>query len=94
MRTLKSRPDESDTLIKNNRRSTLINHQLEKCYERYLMDEITDEFSKFSNESDGFQINTIELTSQFKIIPSGADRNCLFHIINNIIFGGKLIAKT
>ena len=32
-RILKSKPNKSDTLIKNNRRSTLTNHQLERCCE-------------------------------------------------------------
>ena len=34
---LKSRPDESDTLIKNNIRLTLKNHQLEKYYESDIL---------------------------------------------------------
>ena len=42
----KSRPDKSDTLIKNNRRSTLTNHQLEKCCESYILtNKITNESS-------------------------------------------------
>ena len=87
----KSRPDGSDILIKNNRKSTLTNHKLEKCCES---DVFTDESSEFSNESSEFQNNATALTSQFKIISSGTDENCLFHALNNIVFGGKLIAKS
>ena len=51
------------------------------------MDEITGESSEFSSEFDEFQNKPIALTSQFKIIPSGTDTNCLF-IPYNIVFGG------
>ena len=45
-RMLKSRPDESEILIKNNRRSTLTNHQLEKSCESIIFtNEITNKSS-------------------------------------------------
>ena len=57
-RMLKSRLDESDTLFKNNKRSTLINHQLKFFVIAILLkNKITDESSEFSNESDEFQYN-------------------------------------
>ena len=49
--------------------------------------------SEFSIESDEILNNATALTSQFRIIPSGIDGNCLFHILNNIVFGGQLTAK-
>ena len=60
---LKSRPDESDTLIKDNRKSTLTNHQLAKCYESDIFsDEIIDESFEFSDECYEFQNNVVSLT--------------------------------
>ena len=70
---LKSRPDKSETLIKNNRRSTFANHLLQiYCESGIFIDEITDESSEFQN-------NATTLTSQFKILQNETDGNCLFH---------------
>ena len=60
-------------------RLILANNRLEKCcVSDIVTDEITDESYEFSNEIDEFQNNTTTFTSQFKIIPSGTDWNCLF----------------
>ena len=94
-RMLKSRSDDADILIKQNRKSTLTDLQLEKwCESDIFTDEITDESSEFSIESDEILNNATALTSQFRIIPSGIDGNCLFHTLNNIVFGGQLTAKS
>ena len=78
-RMLKSRPN--DVLIKQNRSSTLTDLQQEKWYESDIFtDEITDESSEFSIESDEILSNVTAITSQFRIILSGMDRNCLFHM--------------
>ena len=78
-RMLKSRQDESDTLIKDNKRSILTNHHIEKsCESNIFTDEITNEASEFSNKSDEFQNNTKPFTSQFKILKSGP--YCVFFI--------------
>ena len=80
--------EKSHNLIKANRRSTLTDSQLENCYGRNIFtDEITDESSEYSGESDEDEINAIPLTFSFKIIPSETDDNCLFHTLNNIGFG-------
>ena len=56
-RMFKSTPDESNILIKNNRRSTLTNYQLEFfCESDIFTDEITDESSELSNYSDELKI--------------------------------------
>ena len=86
---LKSRSDDADILIKQNKKSTLTDLQLEKwCEIDIFKDEITNESSEFSIESDETLYNTTALTSQFRIISSGIDGNCLFHALNNIVFGG------
>ena len=78
-RMLKSRSDDVDILIKQNRKSTLTDLQLEKwCESDIFTDEITDESSEFSIESDEILNNATALTSQFRIIPSEIDGNCLF----------------
>ena len=79
---LKSGSDDTDILIKQNRKSTLTDLQLEKWCESYIF---TDESSEFSIESDEILNNATALTSQFRIIPSGIDGNCLFHTLNNIV---------
>ena len=82
---LKSRPDDADILIKQNRKSTLTDLQLEKwCESDIFPDEIIDESSEFSIESNEILNNATALTSQFRIIPSGIDGSCLFHTLNNI----------
>ena len=87
-RMLKSRSNDRDTLIKSNRKSTLTNQQLEKCWEDDIFtDEITDKSSEYSYESEEANNNFLELTSRFRIVPSEADGNCLFHTLNNIVFG-------
>ena len=51
-RMLKSRPDESYTLIKDKWKSTLTNHLLDKFWESDIFtDEITNKSFEFSNES-------------------------------------------
>ena len=93
-RMLKSRSNDRDTLIKSNRKSTLTNQQLEKCWEDDIFtDEITDKSSEYSYESEEANNNILELTSRFRIVPSEADGNCLFHTLNNIVFGSNLTAK-
>ena len=93
-RMLKSRSNDRDTLIKSNRKSTLTNQQLEKCWEDDIFtDEITDKSSEYSYESEEANNNFLELTSRFRIVPSEADGNCLFHTLNNIVFGSNLTAK-
>ena len=90
----KSRLDDADILIKQNKKSTLTDLQLKKwCESDIFIDEITDEWSKFSTESDEILNNATALTSQFRIIPSGIDGNYLFHTLNNIVFGGQLTEK-
>ena len=92
---LKSRSDGADILIKQNRKSTLTDLQLEKwCESDIFTDEIIDESSEFSIESDEILNNTTALTCQFRIILSGIDENYLFHTLNNIVFGGRLTAKS
>ena len=81
---LKSIFEDSHKLIKVNRRSTLTDNQLDDCFGS---DIFTDESSEYSGESDEDEINTTSLTSIFKIIPSETDGNCLFHTLNNIVFG-------
>ena len=94
-RMLKFWSDDADILIKQNRKSTLTDLQLEKwCDSDFFTDEITDESSEFSIESDDILNNATTLTSLFRIIPSGIDGNCLFHTLNNIIFGRQLTAKS
>ena len=79
---LKSRSDDADILIKQNRKSILTDLQLEKwCESDIFTDKITDESSEFSIESDKTLNNATVLTSQFRIIPSGIDENCLFHTL-------------
>ena len=91
---LKSISEDSHKLIKVNRRSTLTDNQLENCFGSDIFtDEITDESSEYSGESDEDEINTTPLTSIFKIIPSETDGNCLFHTLNNIVFGGQFTAE-
>ena len=93
-RMLKSRSNDRDTLIKSNRKSTLTNQKLEKCWEDDIFtDEITDKSSEYSYESEEANNNFLELTSRFRIVPSEADGNCLFHTLNNIVFGSNLTAK-
>ena len=89
---LKSISEDSHKLIKVNRRSTLTDNQLEDCYsDDIFTDEITDEFSKYSGESDENKINTTPPTSSFKIIPSETDGNCPYNTLKNIVFDGQLI---
>ena len=91
---LKSIYEDSHKLIKVNRRSTLIDNQLEDCFGSYIFTyEITDESSEYSGKLDEDKINEIPLTSSFKIIPSETDDNCLFHTLNNIVFGGQFTAE-
>ena len=59
----------------------------------YFTDEITDKSSEYSYESEEANNNFLELTSRFRIVPSEADGNCLFHTLNNIVFGSNLTAK-
>ena len=81
-RMLKSISEDSHKLIKVNRRSTLTDNQLEDCFGSYIFtDEITDESSEYSGESDEDEINTTPLTFIFKIIPSETDSNYLFPYI-------------
>ena len=92
---LKSISEDSHKLIKVNRRSTLTDNQLENCFgSNIFTDEITDEITdESSGESDEDEINTTPFTSIFKIIPSETDDNCLFHTLNNIVFGGQFTAE-
>ena len=85
---LKSLSEDSHKLIKVNRRTTRTDNQLEDCFGSYIF---TDESSEYSGKSN--EINTIPLTSIFKIIRSETDGNCLFHTLNNIVFGGHLTAE-
>ena len=87
---LKFISEDSHKLIKVNRRSTLTDNQLENCFGS---DIFNDESSEYSGESDEDEINTTPLTSIFKIIPSKTDGNCLFHTLNNFVFGGQFTAK-
>ena len=80
---LKSIYEDSHKLIKVNRRFTLTDNQLEDCFGSDI----------FTDESDEDEINTTPLTSIFKIIPSETDGNCLFHTLNNIVFGGQFTAE-
>ena len=50
-----------------------------------------DESSEYSGESEENEINTTSLTSNFKIIPSETNCNCIFHTLNN--FFGQLTAE-
>ena len=76
---LKSISENSHKLIKVNRRSTLTDNQLEDYFGSYIFtDEITDESSEYSGESDEDEINTTPLTSILKIIPSETNSNNLF----------------
>ena len=87
---VKSISEDSHKLIKVNRRSTLTDNKLEDCVGS---DIFTDESSEYSGESDEDEINTTPLTSSFKIISSETDGNCLFHTLNNIVFGGQFTAE-
>ena len=61
-------------------RSALADIQLENCFgDDIFTDEITDESSEYSGESDEDEINTTFLTSRFKIILNKIDGNCIFH---------------
>ena len=86
---------DADILIKQSRKSILTALQLEKwCESDIFTDEITDEYSEFSIESDEILNNTTALTSQLRTILSGIDWNYLFHTLNNINCGGQLTAKS
>ena len=66
---LKTRSDDADILIKQNRRSTFTDLQPEKlCESDIFTDETTDESSEFSIESNEILNNATALTSQFRII--------------------------
>ena len=55
---LKSISEDSHNLIKVNRRSTQTDSQLENCFgSNIFTDEITDESSEYSDESDEDEIN-------------------------------------
>ena len=76
---LKSISEDSHKLIKGNSRSIMTDNQLEDCFGSYIFtDEITDESSEYSGESDEDEINTTTLTSSLKIIPSETDGNWKF----------------
>ena len=92
-RMLKSISEDNHKLIKVSRRSTLTDKQFENSFGSDIFtDEITDESSEYSDESDKDEINTTPLTSSFKITPYETDGNCLFNTLN-IIFEGQLTAK-
>ena len=64
---LKSISEDSHKLVKVNKRSTLTDNQLEECFDSGIYtDEITNESSKYSGESDENEINKTPLTSSFK----------------------------
>ena len=66
-RMLKSISEDSHKLIKVSRRSTLTDNQLEDCFGSDIFtDEVTDESSEYSGESDENEINITPLTSIFK----------------------------
>ena len=57
--------------IKVNTRSNQTDNQLGHCFGSDIFaDEITDESSEYSGESDEDEINTTPLNFSFKIIPS------------------------
>ena len=77
-RMLKFIYEDSHKLIKVSRRSTLTDKQFENSFGCDIFtDEITNEFSEYSDESDEDEINTTPLTSSFKIIPCETDGNFL-----------------
>ena len=79
---LKSISEHSHKLIKVHRRSTLTYSQLEKLFGGYIfVDEITNESSEYSGESNEDEINTIPLNSSLKIIPSENESKYLFHTL-------------
>ena len=84
---LKSISEDSHKLIKVNRRYTLTDNQLEHCFGS---DIFTNEYS---GESDEDEKDTTPLTLNFKIIQSETNGNCLFHIWNDIVFGGQFTAE-
>ena len=62
----KSISEDSHKLIKVNRRSTLTDNQLENCFGSDIFtDEITDESSEYSGESDEDEINKKHLLLLF-----------------------------
>ena len=64
---LKSISEDSHKLVKVNRRSTLTDNQLEECFDSGIYtDEITNESSEYSGESDENEINKTPLTSSLK----------------------------
>ena len=68
--------ENSHKLIKVNSRSTQTDNQLENCFGSDIFaDEITDESSEYSCESDEDKINITSLTFSFKIILSKTDGN-------------------
>ena len=83
----KSRPDESDILNKNIKKKLYKSSIRKYCESDIFIDEITDKSVELFNEYDEFHNNATSLTSQFKVIPSGTDRNSLIHTLNNIVFG-------
>ena len=90
----KSISENSQKWIKVDSRSTQTDNQLENCFcSDIFADEITNESSEYSGESDEDEINTTPLNFSFKIIPSKTDDNCLFHTLNNITFGEQLTAE-
>ena len=86
----KSISEDRNKLIKVNRISTLTDNQLEDCFG---YDICSDESSEYSGESDEDKINTTPLTLSLKIISSETDGKCLFHTLNNIVFGGQFTAE-
>ena len=90
----KSISENSHKWIKANSKSNQTDNQLENYFGSYIFaDEIKDESSEYSGESDENEINTKLLNFSFKIIPSKIDDNCLFLTLNNIVFGRQLTAK-
>ena len=61
--------------------------------EKHLM-LFTDDYSdQSSEETEQQQTNATSITNTFEIMSSSADRNCLFHTLNNLVFKGTLIIK-
>ena len=64
-------PEDSRKLIKINRRSTRTDNQIENYFcSNIFTNEITDESTEYSGESDEDDINTTPHTSSFKTIPT------------------------
>ena len=78
-----SHPPDSDQAIKMCRRTSLTEKLLKE-----ICDEEVEVFTdKCSEEIEEGLRNAASLKCIFEIVPSRVDGNCLFHILNNIVFG-------